>query len=150
MLTTSLSSLISVVLIMLPPYVAFSSSFAISFIGGPLKSSLLSFPIFLINVIFVFAFAYFLINVFGNLNNALKFSLISLLIFIPNVIFSIIYFVFQQFFSKLPFVQLFLISLIPLFAFTLLIACIFYSAPLRIEAAFMISLIILFVISCLI
>jgi hypothetical protein len=133
MIGMMMSGLIPVVLMMLPPYLSISSISQII--------------LFLVNSALVISLSYFLSSIFGYVKNSIRLCLGVLVSFIPIVIFSILYYVFyNNFFIKIFFIYYFLIYLIPLFfSFTLLTTCIFYYVNLRIEAAFMISLILLLI-----
>jgi len=133
MIGIMMSRLIPIVMIMLPPYVSISS----------ISQTVL----FLVNSALVISLTYFLASVFGYIKNSMRFCLGTLISFIPIVIFSILYYIFYyNFFIKIVFIYYFLIYLIPLFlSFTWLTTSIFHYVNLRIEAAFMISLIVLLI-----
>jgi len=129
----AMSRLLPVVLIMFPPYLNIDFSQNILFL--------------LIDMFFVVSIVYFLSNIFGMVVDIKKFLLAVLMSFLPIILFSIIYFaLYYSVFIYIHFLTYLLIYLIPLlFSFTILTTSIFAFANLRVEAAFMVSLIVLLI-----
>ncbi|HLI46041.1 MAG TPA: winged helix-turn-helix transcriptional regulator [Geobacterales bacterium] len=127
----AVSRLIPVALFMMPPYVSIDLSQQLLFVS--------------INLFFVVSISYFLGNIFGFIKDTEKFCLAVLFSFLPVVLFSLIYFaLYNTFFITIGFLTYFIIYLFPMFfSFTMLTTGIFYFGNIRIESAFMISLIIL-------
>ncbi len=132
-ISSLVSGLIPVGLFLFPPY----------FTLDPQINAIL----FVVNLFFVMSLAYFFSNIFGEVNDSLRFCLIISISFVPLILFSFVYYLLYPFLtSAFPFVFYLLFSHIPiLISFTILTTCIFIFASLRIEVAFIVSLIILLI-----